>query len=59
MSNIRNIDHAVETAGVRPSTPAKKKKPLPVNLFPLLGLALMLLSALLSGVAGYHLLEDW
>jgi hypothetical protein len=41
------------------SPPQAEATPLPVNAYPLLGLALVLASAVLTCTAAYYFLADW
>jgi hypothetical protein len=55
MSNIIDSGDTIDLC----SPPQAEATPLPVNAYPLLGLALVLVSAVLTCTAAYYFLADW
>ena len=55
MSNLNDSSDTIDLC----APPQAEARPLPVNGYPLLGLALMLVSAVLTSTAAYYFLADW
>lgn len=55
MSNLIDSSDTIDLC----APPQAEARPLPVNGYPLLGLALMLVSAVLTSTAAYYFLADW
>lgn len=55
MSNIIDSGDTLDLC----ASPQEETRPLPVNAYPLLGLALTLVSAVLTSAAAYYFLADW